>query len=474
MLFNSIEYFYFLLGVVTLYFAVPFRFRWALLLVASYAFYMSWNPVYVVLILTVTIVNFWAGLKLQRTRSSENRRWVLLVSLVVSLGLLFGFKYWGFFFENLHFLSADIAAWMFEVGEGLLLPVGISFYTFQTLSYTIDVYRGQLRAESHFGRFALYVSFFPQLVAGPIERAGRLLPQFWEEFAFDWDRVSRGLQLILWGLFKKVVIADRLALYVDAVYGNVGHHDGSTYLLATYAFAFQIYCDFSGYTDMARGSAQILGFDLMENFRTPYFAKTIQEFWRRWHISLSTWLRDYLYIPLGGNRGGLRRTQINLALTMLLGGLWHGASWNFVIWGGLQGVFLSLSRATIPFRDQFFQRVRFPSRLRKLIQMAITFNLVCFCWIFFRAETLGDSAEIIARIFSPWERPFLETHTLAHGSVGLALLLFIEMFRERVGSLRDAVSELPIPVRWFAWYMLIFLIITFGVDGGGQFIYFQF
>ena len=474
MLFNSVEYFYFLLGVVALYFAVPFRFRWALLLAASYAFYMSWNPVYVVLILTVTIVNYWAGLKLHQTASSERRRWILLLSLVVSLGLLFGFKYWGFFVENLQFLSADVAGWMSAAGEGLLLPVGISFYTFQTLSYTIDVYRGQLRAEGHFGRFALYVSFFPQLVAGPIERAGRLLPQFWEEFAFDWDRVSRGLQLILWGLFKKVVIADRLAIYVDAVYGNVGNHDGSTYLLATYAFAFQIYCDFSGYTDMARGSAQILGFDLMENFRTPYFAKTIQEFWRRWHISLSTWLRDYLYIPLGGNRGGLRRTQINLALTMLLGGLWHGASWNFVIWGGLQGLFLSLSRATIPYRDQFFERVHFPPTFRKLIQMAITFNLVCFCWIFFRADSLGDSAEIIVSIFSAWDGPFVSTHTMAHGSVALAALLLIEMFREKVGSLRDAVAEFPLPVRWACWYTLIFLIITLGVDGGGQFIYFQF
>ena len=356
----------------------------------------------------------------------------------------------------------------------VLLPVGISFYTFQTLSYTIDLYRGRIPVERHLGRFALYVAFFPQLVAGPIERASHLLPQLRSERHVDWARLTSGLQLVAWGLFKKIVIADRLGLYVDTIYQNVGAHGGASQLLATYAFAFQIYCDFSGYSDIAVGSAQVLGYDLTRNFRQPYFATSITDFWRRWHISLSSWLRDYLYIPLGGNRLGVSRTYVNLLITMLLGGLWHGASWNFVIWGALHGVLLSLSRATLPIRDQLYARAGLPCWLRDSVRMFITFHLVCVGWIFFRARTLGDAISVLSGISSDWGTLFVDASVFLHGALGVCVLLVVQIVQVRLGSTRTAIERLPIVVRWVLWYALIAAIVLLGVEGGSQFIYFQF
>ena len=321
MLFNSFEYFLFFPIVAMLYFGVPQRLRWVLLLAASYFFYMCWKPGYLLLIVASTLVDYWAGLGIGRATSVSGKRGYLAVSLTANLGLLFFFKYYNFFSDSLREFSRLWGGTLDIPHSDFLLPVGISFYTFQTLSYTIEVYRGNKEPERHLGIFALYVAFFPQLVAGPIERAQRLLPQFREKHEFVYDRVVSGLKLIAWGLFKKVVIADRLAGVVDVVYGNVDAHSGPAFVVATVAFAFQIFCDFSGYTDIAIGSARVMGFELMTNFRRPYFAASIPDFWRRWHISLSTWFRDYVYVPLGGSRVSRSRWYGNLFIVFLVSGL---------------------------------------------------------------------------------------------------------------------------------------------------------
>ncbi|CAN5908465.1 hypothetical protein BH23GEM7_BH23GEM7_20090 [soil metagenome] len=352
MLFNSLQFLFFFPVVVALYFATPHRFRWTLLLAASYYFYACWKPEYLLLIIASTLVDYGAALGMGAAATQARRKAFLALSLGSNLGLLFAFKYFNFFNESARALFDQFNLFYGVPAFDVLLPVGISFYTFQTLSYTIDVYRGQREPERHLGIFALYVSFFPQLVAGPIERSTRLLPQFFEKHEFSADRVSSGLRLILWGFFKKIVIADRLAIYVNEVYGNPAGFDGPTLLLATYFFAFQIYCDFSAYSDIAIGAARVMGFELMQNFRRPYFARSIHEFWQRWHISLSTWFRDYVYIPLGGNRVPFWRWYVNLFAVFLVSGLWHGANWTFVVWGGLHGFYLVFSLMTRNVRDR--------------------------------------------------------------------------------------------------------------------------
>lgn len=351
MVFNSIVFWLYLPIVFTLYAVTPQRFRWAILLAASYVFYMWWNAFYVLLILASTVIDYFVGPTIAASADPKRRKRLLWLSLGINLGALFVFKYWTFFHESLAGVAAAVGV-PYAVPElSILLPVGISFYTFQTLSYTIDIYRGTLEPERHFGRFAVFVSFFPQLVAGPIERAADLLPQLKRPFTINVANVQSGLQLAMWGLFKKVAIADWCALYVDTIYNNADQHSGRSLALATYAFAIQIYCDFSGYTDIAIGVARMFNIELTENFRRPYFSQTLKELWTRWHISLSRWLRDYLYIPLGGNRHGQAETMRNMFLTMLIGGLWHGASWNFVLWGALHGLFLGVSGLTLPYRD---------------------------------------------------------------------------------------------------------------------------
>lgn len=472
--FNSLEYIAFLIGAVVLHFMLPDRYRWVLLLIASYAFYMSWSVELIVLILFATGVTYLGGLAISRARSSAQRRAIISLTLSCCLGLLFFYKYWGFFGETLAVLLNSMGLNWQPRELHLLLPVGISFYTFQALSYAIDVYRGSIPAERHLGRYALYVAFFPQLVAGPIERGTHLLPQMARVKQLDWQRILSGWELILWGLIKKVIIADRLALYVDAVYNNVQAHNATSFLLATYAFAFQIYCDFSAYSDIAIGSARILGFDLMTNFRTPYFSQNITEFWRRWHISLSTWLRDYLYIPLGGNRRGAGRTQVNLMLTMLLGGLWHGASWNFVIWGAIHGGLLVADKATLSFRNRQVARLRIPGWAGSWLGILVTFHLVCFAWIFFRANTFADAASITAGFAGDWGVPFVDYVTFAHGAIGLALLLIVDLFQWKGRDPLELLGGSSLAVRGLCWNLMVFAIALLGVEGGAQFIYFQF
>ncbi|MEZ4397618.1 MAG: MBOAT family protein [Candidatus Krumholzibacteriia bacterium] len=469
MLFNSLAYLLFLATVLLLCLALPRRWHWPVLLAASYAFYMSWNPAYVLLLVFSTLTDYAVARGLATQREPASRRLLLGASLVVNLGLLFTFRYWRFFRETAQFAAGALGLHWQLPDSHLLLPVGISFYTFQTLGYSIDVWRGELPPERHLGRFALYVSFFPQLVAGPIERARRLLPQLADPPRMHWALAAEGGERILWGLFKKTVIADRLGLYVDAVYGNLARHDPASHLLATWLFALQIYCDFSAYSDIAIGSARLLGYRLEENFRRPYFSEGMVAFWRRWHISLSTWLRDYLYIPLGGSRRGEPRTLLNLGITMLLGGLWHGANWTFVIWGAYHGALLALAH--------LWRRARIPALPGRWLRVALTFQLVSVGWVFFRAPDLGGALRVLAGwagARGAWGPPFVDPNTLAHAALGLALLLLVELVQERSRGETAWILGRPAWARWAASYGLVLAIVLFGVEQGAQFIYFQF
>lgn len=475
MLFNSLDYFVFLLIALIGFFLLPHRFRWMWLLPLSAYFYLSWNPAYGLVLLFSSIIGFTSGIILEDAKTERVRKVVMAVGVGINLCVLFVFKYFNFFNSTTRSLCEQLdLSWNIPHLE-LVLPIGISFYTFQKIAYTVDIYRREYPAERHFGYFLLYVCFFPQLVAGPIERASRLIEQLRAKQNFSWDNFYAGSQKILWGLFKKVVIADRVALYVNAIYNNPEQHNSTSCWLATYAFAIQIYCDFSGYTDIALGSAQLFGIKLMDNFKQPYFATTIRDFWRRWHISLSTWLRDYLYIPLGGSRLGPRRTQINLLITMLLGGLWHGASWNFVIWGGLQGIFLIASHETIDARDRLCANLGIPNWLRDNARRFFTFHLVCLSWVFFRANTLSDSMTILSRMTHlDLAAPFQQINVFVYGGIGVLILLLVESLQTKRGSCRELLSRCNWPVRWACWYAMVFLITLLGVQGDAQFIYFQF
>jgi len=475
MLFNSLQFAFFFVIIVTLYFAIPHRYRWALLLAGSYFFYMCWNWKYIGLIILSTLIDYFAGSRMSALPDRKRRRKYLVLSLLTNLGLLFAFKYFNFFFDSVN-AGFSLLGMSFHIPYiHVLLPVGISFYTFQTLSYSIDVYRGKIQHERHLGIFALYVSFFPQLVAGPIERASRLLPQFYKENKFDEARVVSGLRLMLWGLFKKIVVANRLALYVDAVYNNAELHSGLTLLIATYMFAFQIYCDFSGYSDIAIGAARVLGYDLMKNFNRPYFARTINEFWSRWHISLSTWFRDYLYFPLGGNRKGTPRMFVNLLIVFLVSGMWHGANWTFLIWGGLHGIYAALSKLTLPARDRLVEFLRAPKVLVQSVRIFVTFHLVCFGWIYFRASSLDQANFIVSRIFSmPWGNLFITAlDQFTYGIVAIVALLAVDISQEWF-RLSEKFMLRPWTVRWASYVVVIVIMVLIGVFDESQFIYFQF
>ncbi len=489
MLFNSLLYLIFFPLVVAVYFLLPRRYRWALLLAASYYFYMCWKAEYVILIIVSTLIDYFAALRMSRLSEKSKKKKYLLLSLLVNLGLLFSFKYFNFFNDSLrqafhHFnLFYDVPAF------NVLLPVGISFYTFQTLSYTIDVYHGKTPVEKHLGVFAVYVSFFPQLVAGPIERSGRLLPQFFQKHDFSYERVTAGLKLMLWGYFKKIVIADRLAVLVDSVYNDPSGYRGAPLLVATFFFAIQIYCDFSGYSDIAIGSARVMGFELMENFRRPYFSRSIGEFWKRWHISLSTWFRDYLYIPLGGNRVLKWRWYYNLMVTFLVSGLWHGANWTFLLWGGLHGSYLVASHIFKPVRERLLGWLRINPRfpLYQGMRVLITFCLVCLAWVLFRANSLSDAWFIISHIFLDakmyadpgnlglaFRGMGLKSIDLIHSFVFIGILLVYDLISSR-RDFWELVRARPVWIRWAVYYAILILILFYSPYNKAQnFIYFQF
>lgn len=482
MLFNSFRFLIFFPLVVCFYFAIPHKYRWILLLVASYYFYMCWKAEYLLLIVCSTLIDYFAGLRMGRVAEKEKRRIYLILSLVANLGLLFTFKYFNFVNESLRQVFQHFNVLYNVPSLKVLLPVGISFYTFQTLSYTIDVYRGDREPERHLGIFALYVSFFPQLVAGPIERSTRLLPQFFEKVAFDYRRVKDGLILMAWGFFKKVVIADWVAIFVNQVYNHPEMYPGLPGIVATYFFAFQIYCDFSGYSDIAIGAAQVMGYRLMLNFRRPYFSKSISEFWKRWHISLSSWFRDYLYIPLGGNRVKKARMYLNIFVVFLVSGFWHGANWTFIVWGGLHGAFLLISRWTAEWRHRLHRFVgltKYPD-LHRLLKVLVTFHLVWFSWIFFRANSISDAFLIIRNLFTAFDPATLLTvsgFTFQHfilSVLSIVILLGAELF-QRNHDIRGWLSQRPVMLRWAFYYGLIMFILLFGAyDNANEFIYFQF
>jgi D-alanyl-lipoteichoic acid acyltransferase DltB (MBOAT superfamily) len=479
-LFNSLEYLFFLPVVVCLYYLIPQRFRWVLLLGASYAFYMAWKVEYALLIFASTSVDYFVGLAMGRCEERRDRRKWLWLSLGINLGLLFTFKYANFASESLH----TVAEWLDLSVElpmlDVLLPIGISFYTFQTLSYTIDVYRGHQQPERHFGRFAVFVAFFPQLVAGPIERAGRLLPQFLERHPFELRQIRDGLRMILLGFFKKLVVADQAALYVDPVYADPASHDGLTLLMAAYLFAFQVYCDFSGYSDIAVGSARLMGFRLMENFRRPHLAHSIQDLWRRWHLSLTTWFRDYIYIPLGGNRTTTARWAIALSTVFLTSGLWHGAAWTFIIFGGLHAAYVLIGTATASPRDAV--RARLPDWLSVpgfTLRVVLTFHLWCFSLIFFRAATLADAVTFIEGLGAgvAWsEAAFLaglswtELIAITVPAVALSGLEFSQGERTWL----EFLDRRPVLVSVILQLLMFYSILTLGVMDSQQFVYFQF
>ncbi len=493
MLFNSLHFLIFFPVVITLYFALPPKYRWLLTIAASYYFYMCWRATYALLLVAGTLIDYTAGILMGRTQDRRKRRKYLILSLASNMGMLFTFKYFNFFmdtFETLaHALHLDVAVPALR----LLLPVGISFYTFQSLSYTIDVYRGRVQPERNFLIFAAYLCYWPQLVAGPIERPYNLLPQFHRTHHFEYDRVTHGLKLMLWGFFKKVVVADNLSGPVNTVYNNCHAYEGLPLILATVFFALQIYCDFSGYSDIARGASRVLGIELMQNFRRPYHARSIGDFWHRWHISLSTWFRDYFYIPLGGNRVPQTRRYFNLFVTFLVSGLWHGANWTFVIWGALHGTYLLAGLLTAGLRARVAAAVgltRVPW-LHALVQQVITFGLVCFAWIFFRANNIHDAGYIITHLgtglpalphnlLDPlWVRDLvtslgLNYHRLATIVVAVLILETVQVLQTR-GDVSAMLARRPIWVRWPAYYALI-LVIVFGgaFNRSQQFIYFQF
>jgi D-alanyl-lipoteichoic acid acyltransferase DltB (MBOAT superfamily) len=464
--------------VVAFYFLLPARSRWVLLLVASYYFYMCWNYKYVVLIFITTLLSYLASIGIYKSKNKKIRIALLASNAVVVLGILFFFKYFNFFGEAVNSIFAQFNVFTDIPAYNYLLPVGISFYTFQTLSYTIDIYRKAITPEYHFGRFALFVSFFPQLVAGPIERASNLLPQFSRSYDFDYNRIRDGVVLMAWGFFKKVVIADRLSEYVNLVYNNPEGYYGLAVVLATLFFAFQIYCDFSGYSDIAIGSAKILGFTLMTNFRRPYFALNIREFWQRWHISLSSWFRDYLYISLGGNRVSIARWQFNLFFTFLVSGIWHGANWTFIIWGALHGFYLVFAIWTKNLRIRTNKLLGLESniKLNNAISVLLTFALVCFAWIFFRANSVSEAFVIIKHMFvfsSANINLFYFPVELYIAIASILVLVGIEYWLEFPKSL-EKIYSLKWPYKWAIMSCILFSILILGKWDSVDFLYFQF
>lgn len=480
MLFNSIDFIIFYLIVVSLFFILPHRYRWILLLSASYIFYMAWKPAYILLIIFSTLVDYFCSLKMGSLNTKKEKKKYLLLSLFVNLGMLFLFKYFNFFSYTLDMLFNFVHIEYSPIYTSLLLPMGISFYTFQTLSYSIDVYRGKQEPEKHLGIFALYVSFFPQLVAGPIERSTRLIPQFYEVKKFDYYRAKEGLFLILLGYFKKIVIADRISVIVGTVFNDPYQFNSLQLLVATLLFAVQIYCDFSGYSSIAIGVAKIMGYDLMENFKTPYFAKTVKEFWRRWHISLSTWLSDYIYIPLGGSRVSKVRKYFNTFTTFFISGLWHGASWHFIIWGCIHGLYLIIGEITLPIRSRissilYLDKLHVISIISKTL---VTFVLVSFAWIFFVASSVSDAVYTSLSIISIDHYSILDIRSLLSlgldiYDVGVAFISIVILFIYEL--IINIYKELRLyRTKWITYIIIILFVLGFRYANTNAFIYFQF
>ena len=475
MIFNSLAFAVFFPVVFLLYWAVHQKYRWIFLLLSSYYFYMSWNAKYAVILLLITGTTYFCARMIEQTIEKRRKQLWMWLGVSSSFVVLFFFKYFNFVSESIARVFQSFSIPMNPVTVRFLLPIGISFYTFKAVSYILDVYRGDMTSERHFGYYALYLSFFPDLVSGPIDRAKELLPQLKKEKVFYYDEGVYGLKLMLLGFIKKLVIADALTKYVDVIFNNVMNYRGLSFVIASFLFTFQIYCDFSGYSDIAIGAARLLGIELMDNFKSPYFAQSIKEFWSRWHISLSHWFRDYIYIPLGGNRVKKIRNNWNIFITFLVSGLWHGASWNFVIWGGIHGLFQVIENSI-------------PSSLNKrkglMRQVGLTigtFLLVNFAWIFFRANTWEDAVYFIRNMFVRWsisqalaDLGMSGKHVVRIGGILMSLLLF-DYFNQQKDLLKE-MGKLWLPLRWLLYFAIVLLIVVLKIHNGTsqQFIYFQF
>lgn len=510
MLFNSFHFILFFIVVVLVYYCLKHKYRWMLLLAASYYFYMCWRPALILLIVFSTFFNFCISWRIYHQKSQIRKRHLLYISLLVNFGLLFLFKYSIFFNESAMALAEIIAKWGYQItGQtarlaaenaaiwisrypgrefDIILPMGISFYTFQAASYTIDVYRGNVKPVRHYGIFSLFITFFPQLVAGPIERSKNLLPQFIKRHPFRKENLAEGCKLMLLGFFKKIVIADRTAVAVNTVYNNIEAFNGLSIILATLLFTFQIYCDFSGYSDIAMGSAKVMGFQLMSNFEKPFLSKSIKELWRRWHISLSRWFGDYVYIPLGGNRFGKWKQYRNVMITFVVSGLWHGANWTFLIWGGLHGFYQVVGMVTEEFRN----RVKDILHIRNTwfangVAIVVTFFLMAFSFILFRANTISDAFYAMRHLFdgfSNWRNPQYLYETITSIGVNLfelKVILFAILFlalSEMVSGKRSVYGffeKKPYVVR-MVYYVIVgaFVLLAGVYYNAGEFIYFQF
>lgn len=494
MLFNSINFLIFFPIVVLLYFAIPAKVRYLWLLAASYFFYMCWNAKYALLMLFSTGVTYLCGILLERAKEKEKgavyRKCCVAASLVLNLAVLFGFKYCNFIIYNINsvmnIFHIEINIPAFDV----ILPVGISFYIFQSLGYTIDVYRDEIPAEKNFFRYALFVSFFPQLVAGPIERSKNLLVQLREPVKFNVKNAERGLLTMAYGLFLKLVVADNIAEVVDSMFANSQEHSSMALLMATILFAFQIYGDFQGYTQLAIGSALVFGIRINENFNAPYLARSVKDFWRRWHISLTSWFTDYLYIPLGGNRKGKIRKQVNTLIVFICSGLWHGAGWHFVVWGAINGIFSVLEDILKPFYHKMITtlKIRENTITWRCFRVFATFCLVDFTWLFFRVDSLSEGLRILKQIVFDF-RPqwFLSGEfPAAFGSelnfmvimLSLLILFAVDFMLYKGIDFRTVIFRQQIVFRWVIYWLIFVLIISWGAYGGGyeqkQFIYFQF
>ncbi len=478
MLFNSFAFAVFLPIVVTIYWGIPHRVRWVLLLISSYYFYMSWNPKYIFLIFMTTVVSYCAGLLLERAKSKKYKKYILAGAAIICLSVLFFFKYFNFCSHSIVKGFEVIGISLHPVTLKFILPVGISFYTFQTLSYVIDVYKGRVKAELHFGHYATFISFFPQLVAGPIERTQNLLPQIKNEHSFSYQQATYGLKLMAIGYFKKIVIADSLSQYVACVFDSPQQYQGFALVLAVLFFTLQIYCDFSGYSDIAIGTAKLMGVDLMTNFRSPYFSQSIKEFWGRWHISLSTWFRDYVYIPLGGNRVGKVKHKLNLLITFLVSGLWHGANWTFVIWGGVHGIAQIIESLTnIPYRSKkIYVRV---------LRCIFVFAFCAFAWIFFVSNTVTDAVYVMTHLFDNLSHLISYLHDgfsdLGMSKItfcivcGLICILGVYDFISLKVDVIASISHQNIIIRWLVYINFILVIVFFSQKGvAAEFVYFQF
>lgn len=510
MLFNSFTFLVFFAIVIPIYFLIPHKVRWLHLLVSSYIFYMAWSPPFILLIIFSTFSDYVLSWKIYTTNSRRRKKRYLITSIVINFSLLFIFKYSMLINETFMSIYINIASFFYELQGytsevskemaevllngyylreySIILPMGISFYTFQVVAYVIDVYKGLVKPIKHYGVFSLYITFFPQLVAGPIERSKDLIPQFYRKHTFDKDRILYGLKIMMYGFFKKVVIADRISIAVNTVYNAPQDHTGMHMVIATILFAIQIYCDFSGYSDIAVGIAKVLGFNLSENFKNPFFSKSIKEVWKRWHISLSSWFVDYLYIPLGGNRKGQGRYLMNLFLTFIISGFWHGANWTYLLWGAFQGTMIVIQTVIDPYVEMFLDKFNLHKNLlMNIIRISLTFFLFTYSLIFFRGNDIADSFYILKNIFTDLnlytDKQYIYEVITSFGLsikefqillITISFLFIGEMLCDKK-QVYAQVEKMRYPFRLTYYVIIGTFILTTGVFyASGEFIYFQF